>query len=132
MGVVAVIGANGVAQQGAWLNAAKQLHGRLMKESVGVDQHGFGVAGQHLAQDHMLASKVIAVGLVPGFAGCVIQGVDGYRQVLVRLGAVTVDLDVQGFIRRFSQVGQGADDAELCFLMIGVRPEDQVDELRAG
>ncbi|MCY1431428.1 hypothetical protein D9M71_473960 [compost metagenome] len=57
---------------------------------------------------------------------------NGYRQVLVRFGIVAVDLDVECFPRGLAQVGQGADDTELGFLMIGRWPEDQVNELRSS
>ncbi|MNT25947.1 hypothetical protein D3C72_1614930 [compost metagenome] len=80
----------------------------------------------------MLAAKVIAIGLVPGFAGAGVQRVNGYREVLVGLQAVTVDLDVQRFTWRLVQIGQGTDDAELRFLMVGVGTEDEVNELRAS
>ncbi|MNC68360.1 hypothetical protein D3C77_496560 [compost metagenome] len=75
---------------------------------------------------------MVAIGLVPGFAGGNIQRVNGYWKVLVGLGVVAVDLNIQGFAWRFAQVGQGANDAELCFLMIGFGTEDQVNELRAS
>ncbi|MCY1431429.1 hypothetical protein D9M71_473970 [compost metagenome] len=71
--IIAVGAADGVAQQGAWLDPAKQLDGRLMEKGVGIDQYGHGRAGQHLAQHHVLAAKVIPIGLVPGFTGCLVQ-----------------------------------------------------------
>ncbi|MNN93047.1 hypothetical protein D3C81_2114190 [compost metagenome] len=79
----------------------------------------------------MLAAKVIPIRLVPGFAGGSVQGVDGNREVLVGLGVVAIDLDIHGFAWRLAQVRQGADDTELCFLMVGLGAEDQVHELWA-
>ncbi|MNH08210.1 hypothetical protein D3C79_676190 [compost metagenome] len=84
---------------------------------------------QHLTQQHMLAAKVITVRGVPCLTRGFVQQVYGDRQAAIGLRVVGVDLDVHGFACCRAQMGEGADDAEAGFLMVGCRAKSQVDEL---
>lgn len=69
---------------------------RSAEEGVGVDQHCQRVLLQYLAQQHMLAAKVITVRGIPCLARGLVQQVDGDGQPGVWLRIVGVDLDVHG------------------------------------
>lgn len=125
--VAAVARTDGIAQQAARGYPSEQLQRRLAEEGVGVDQHCQRVLLQHLAQQHMLAAKVITVRRVPCLACGFVQQVHGDRQTGIGLRVVGVNLNVHGFAR--AQMGEGADDAEAGFLMVGCRAKSQVDEL---
>ncbi|MNI75741.1 hypothetical protein D3C73_1319190 [compost metagenome] len=86
---------------------------------------------EDLAQHDMLAAEMVAVRFVPGRTRFLIEQMNGNRQLAVGLGVVGVDLYIHGLARSRAQVGDGADDAEAGFLMIGGRAEGQVDQLRA-
>ena len=130
--IVAVLGVESVAQQGAGLYAFEQGHGRMMEEGVGVDEQCYRGFLQHLAQHHVFGAKVIAVGLAPAFAGGLVQRADAHRQQAIGFGVVAEYLNVDVRVRRVLQECQCAGDAEYGFLMVGVGAEDQVDQLRAG
>lgn len=102
-----------------------------MEEGIGVDQQCLVGVFQGVAQGHVLGAEVIAVRLAPGDQLLGRHFADLHRQAGVGTGVVGIDPDRQAMRRPVAEVGEGAGDAEQGFLVVGLSPVDQVDQMLA-
>lgn len=129
--VIAVLGVERVAQQGAGGDAFEQCHGRVVEKRVRVDQQRAFRGFEDLAQQHVLGAEMVAVGFAPALARGVVQCVDLHRQPRVGRWVIAEHLDVQRHVLSTAQMRECAGDAEYRFLMVGLGAKYQVNQLWA-